>query len=184
MRLTKLLSTIQNGICQVVIPYICKAICFGVLEKSKGMYAIWTWYSCRDVFHADFPESNHIFVYHKGHAVNKLKSFLTNIEKNLLIDDNSSIFKTSRKSVSLIIISEFWQEPMHFSLLTLLLRYGIEYNKIKFNPDENIKCSMLSETQEALKLFFSGKTEYTGSKIGWYEQFSGKTKTECMKYLN
>ena len=80
MRLTKLLNTIDNGVCQAIIPYICKNTCFGILEKHKGMYAVWTWYSCRDVFHADFPESNHLFVYHRGHNLTKLKKYLNNID--------------------------------------------------------------------------------------------------------
>jgi hypothetical protein len=184
MQLTKLLSTIENGVCQAIIPYVCKTICFGVLEKNKGMHAVWTWYSCRDVFHADFPESNHLFVYHKGHSLKKIKLFLSDIEEKLGIDDRSSIFKTVRKSACLIVISEFWQNHMNFSLLTLLLRYGVEYNKIKFDPDAPIKCSMLSETQEALRLFFSGKTEYHGNKDGWYEQFAGISTQNALKYLH
>ena len=183
MRLTKLLGTIENGVCQAIIPYICKNICFGVLEKNKGVDAVWTWYSCRDVFHGDFPESNHIFIYHKGHSFTKLKKFLGNLEDQLQIDDKSTVFKTVRKSASLIILSEFWHDNMNFSLLTILLRYGIDYKKTNFNIKDTIKCKMLKETMEALKYFFEGHTEYIGDKSGWHEQFADLSVEEVGKYL-
>ena len=184
MRLTKLLNIIENGVCTAIIPYICKNICFGVLEKNKGMNAVWTWYSCRDVFHDDFPESNHIFIHHKGHTLTKLKKFLADIEDRLGLDDKSTVCKTVRKSACLIILSEFWQNHMNFSLLTLLLRTGIQEKMIVFDPAKKIKCEMLRETLPALQLFFEGKCEYSGTKSGWHEQFAGLNKQNALKYLS
>jgi len=183
MRLTKLLNTIENGVCQAIIPYICKNICFSVLERNKGIDAVWTWYSCRDVFHEDFPESNHIFIFHKGHSLMKLKKFLNEVERQLNIDDMSTIYKTVRKTTSLIILSEFWQNHMNFSLLTILLRYGIVNKKTLFNLEKIKQCKMLEDTHEALRLFFEGRTEYSGDKSGWYEQFADLNREEASKYL-
>jgi len=184
MRLTKLLNTIEDGVCTAIIPYICKNICFGILEKNKGMNAVWTWYSCRDVFHDDFPESNHIFVYHKGQTLHKFKKFLANIEHQLGLDDKSTVYKTVRKSACLVVLSEFWHNHMNFSLLTLLLRFGIQSKKIDFDPNKKIKCQILQETQPALQAFFQGNCEYNGNKSGWHEQFAGMDKATALKYLS
>jgi hypothetical protein len=148
------------------------------------MYAVWTWYSCRDVFHADFLESNHMFVYHKGHSLLKLRKYLNNIESLLQIDDKSTFYKTVRKSASLIILSEFWYDQMAFNLLTILLRHGIDHRKVLFDPNKKSTCGLINETHEAIKLFFGGKTHYNGDKVGWHEQFAGLSKSEAEKYLN
>lgn len=183
MQLSKLMSMIHNGVCQVIIPYSCKHICFGAIEKHKNIYAVWSWYSCRDIFHTDFPVSTHIFIYHKGYSATRMRKFLQTIENNLNLSNPSVIYKTVRKSVSLIILSDFWHEKMKFSLFTLLMRYGIDYNLINFDLQQTIKCGMLHDTLPALQLFFSGLTEYTGSKSGWFEQFERLNKNACMKYL-
>lgn len=183
MRLSVLKRYLKDNFCDVAIPYMCKDVCFGVMEKTKSTYAVCTWYSCRDVFHDDFPLTNHIFVCHKNFSGNKLTKFINNVEKKLGLQRLSSYYKTYRTHASLFVLSDFWHDEMRLSLLTLLLRYSILNKKIDLDLTKNIKCKMLKDTLPALKYFFAGNTSYIGNKTGWYDQFADLKTEEVCKYF-
>lgn len=184
MRLSILKKFITGDYCDVIIPYICRGVCFGVLEKNKNVYAVWTWYSCRDVFHDDFPLTNHIFLYHKNYSSKKVIKFLHHIEAILKIENKTKIYKTQKTYVSLLLLADFWHQEMRLSLLTLLLRYCIIEKKIKFEITKKIKCNMVKETLPAIEVFLSGRNTYNGNKNGWHEQFAGLDYEQSIKYFD
>jgi len=171
MRLNTIYNLINDDICDALIPYSCKSICYGLLERNKNMLAVWTWYSCRDVFHDDFPTFNHIFIYHKNYSGKRLFNFMSNLEDRLQIKNKTKYFKTSKKYASLFILSKFWDDEMKLSLLTLLIRYAVREKRLKFDEKKKIKCNMVKETLPSIKYFLDGYTEYNGTKSGWHEQF-------------
>ena len=171
MRLNTLHNLISGDICDALIPYNCKSICYGLLERNKNMLAVWTWYSCRDVFHDDFPTFNHIFIYHKNYSGKRLYNFIINVEDRLGLKNKTKYYKTCKKHASLFILSKFWDEEMKLSLLTLLIRYAVKEKRLKFDEKKNIKCDMIKDTIGAILYFLEGNTEYTGIKSGWHEQF-------------
>lgn len=183
MRLSIIKRYIIDDYCDVAIPYMCKDVCFGVLEKSKADYAVCTWYSCRDVFHDDFPLINHIFVCHKNFTGKKVLSFLHDVENQLGIKEKSKYYKTHKTHASLFVLAEFWHDEMYLSLLTLLLRYSVMNKKIKFDLSKKLKCKMLEETLPALQCLFLENKEYIGNKTGWHDLFANVKGSEMHKYF-
>jgi len=178
-----LLQFVKNNICEIPILYHCINIAFSVAEDFKNRICVPCWYDCREIFHADYPKANHIFVNHKKQKYTKLKSFIESIESILNIKNKSMIIKTGRKTATLIVLSPFWKNEINFSLLTLLIRVAVYKNFDTYNKDIFCHCKYLNETKNAVNLFMSGCTNYVGKEKGWYGQFKHMTKSKCKKLL-
>lgn len=185
MKITKhvLESLISNDVCEIPILYHCENIAFGVAEEFRSKICVACWYDCREIFHADYPKPNHIFINHKKHKNTNLIKFLHSIEDLLGLKKPSKVYKTVRKTATLIVLNSFWKDKMRFSLLTLLLRASIYFNISQFSKRLFEVCKYLHDTKNAVNIFFNGRTCYTGDKAQWHKQFKYKTIEECKKML-
>ena len=176
-------SYIENEICEIPILYHCENIAFSVAEDFRSKVCVPCWYDCREIFHADYLKPNHVFINHKNVKTQHVDNFLKSVENKLNIKKGSKVFKTARKTATIIFLSSFWRNKMRFSLLTLILRVGV-YNKLEYYDSKIFKkCKYLHDTRSAVRLFFQGYTNYEGNKNNWHEEFSYKTIAECKKKL-
>ena len=61
---------------------------------------------------------------------------------------------------------------MKRSLLTILLRCGVKYNRKQDNFEDAVfSCAYTQNTRYAVQRFLDGFTKYTGKSNGWYNQF-------------
>lgn len=169
------------------------------VTPSDGYFAIQPnekeqihWDHCREQFAARFLKNITGFFF--THPVSKdedIANFLTKFEK--VCHDgkyNFSIFsKTNKPNVLWIEVSKFWLDcTMRKSLLTLLLRCGVNYDSKKDNFEdalfsENYKENFyLRQTKEAVLRFMFGFYEFTGPELedkfqtsvikhGWKQEF-------------
>lgn len=181
--LRHLRKNIKNNICVVPIMFYGKGTSFSLAENYKDDICVVSWYVCREVFHDDFPTSNHLFINHKVGEHNNLHRFIVDLENKLGLDKSSEIFKTNRKTVTLMFLSDFWKSRIMFSLLTLFIRFSIENKQSSFSLSSLRKCKYLCETIPAIMLLLDGKSHYKGKKGSWYDQFCGLNSQDCAKYL-
>ena len=73
-------KNIKNNICVLPIMFYGKGISFGIAENYREDICVVSWYSCREVFHDDYPFSNHIFINHSIGAHNLLCNFVNDLE--------------------------------------------------------------------------------------------------------
>jgi hypothetical protein len=180
----KINEFIKDGICEIPILYSNPNIAFSLAEDFKKRICVPCWYDCREIFHADYPKGNHIFVNHKKNNNNRLSSFLQSVESLLNIKKKSKYFKTVRKTGTLFILSSFWNKPIRFGLLTLLLRAAAYYNLSLYSDRVFKICKYLFDTKNAVKLFMAGSHEYKGQMYSWYKQFKYLSIKECKKLLH
>jgi hypothetical protein len=174
---------LKNDICEIPILYSNPNIAFSIAEDFKGRVCVPCWYDCREIFHADYPRANHIFVNHKKTNCGKIENFLLSIEDMLGISKKSKYYKTGRKTVSMFLLSSFWNNEIRFTLLTLLLRTAGYYNMSKYNNRIFSRCKYLSETKNAVNIFMDGNFKYNGNMYSWYKQFKHLSIKECKKLL-
>ncbi len=157
------------------------------LESENGL----KWDHCREKFAAKFDETiNGFYLSHELNAGRNVASFFHKFESIINCNTNikfSRYKKTSRNTILWIEPSKFWVDcHMKRSLLTLLVRCGMNYDYKKDNFDDalfgNYKESQyLRETKSAVLRFMFGFTKFTGSlsdkpyatviKHGWREEF-------------
>jgi len=185
LKITKnvLMQFVKNEVCEIPILYNCCNIAFSVAEDFRSRVCVPCWYDCREIFHADYPNPNHIFVNHKKHKFQKLKTFIESLEKSLRIKNKSKTFKTAKKTALLVVLSPYWRDKCLFGLFTLLIR-AAAYNQIEeFNISIINSCKYLHDTRNALRMLAEGRSKYVGDHDSWYKQFKGKTIEECKKLL-
>jgi hypothetical protein len=178
-----LLEQVVNNICYVPIMHSAKPVAFGMAEKYKDEICLVSWYTCREVFHDNYPTSNHLFVLHENGQGKVLKKFIHDIENRFGIFNHTEVFNTYRKNCSLILLNQFWKKKLQFSLFTLLVRHCLKYNRTKFSLEDIAKCDFLKDTKPALSLMLNGKMCYCGRKSSWYDQFKGLNLEQSAKYL-
>jgi len=180
----KIKEFVKNDICEIPILYSNPNIAFSIAEDFKKRICVPCWYDCREIFHADYPKANHIFVNHKKNNNNRLASFLFSIEKLIGVYKKSKYYKTVRKTGSLFILSSFWKTPLRFSLLTFLLRAAAYYNLNSYSNKVFNYCKYLNDTKNAVKMFMDGKVNYEGQMYSWYKQFKYLSIKDCEKLLS
>lgn len=176
-------SYIKNGICEIPILYHCENVAFGVAEDFRSKVCVPCWYDCREIFHADYPKPNHFFLNHKRQKNVHVAEFLFSIEKELGLKTRSLIYKTVRKTATLVVLNRFWKDEMRFSLLTLLLRAAIYFNLGVYSKRVFEVCKYLADSRNAVNMFFEGRVNYDGSETQWHKVFKYKTIAECKKLL-
>ena len=82
-------SYIENEICEIPILYHCENIAFSVAEDFRSKVCVPCWYDCREIFHADYPKPNHVFINHKNVKTQHIDNFLKSVENKLNIKKNS-----------------------------------------------------------------------------------------------
>lgn len=174
---------VKNDVCEIPILYNCCNIAFSVAEEFRDRVCVPCWYDCREIFHADYPKPNHVFINHKKYGYTKIKSFIKSMESELNLQRKSKVYKGVKKTASMVVLSSYWKNPCLFGLFTLIVRTAA-YNQMNLF-DRNIikKCKYLHETRNAFNILFDGRVKYTGSHASWYKQFRRKTVEECKKYL-
>jgi len=167
----------------VFFPFLVFRNAFSVAKKVKTKLVAEQFYTCREVFHDDFPYYNNILISTKSCKYEKLKNVFLFIENKLCLESLSNIYYTQRKNVYYVKLSKFWQNKMRFNLLTLLLRSGMKKTNIITIESFCRSNQYLKETEPALNLFFSGRTKYKGKAKTWYSQFKNMSHEECYKFL-
>ena len=184
-KLTKrqIIESVKKDICEIPILYKCPNIAFSVAEDFKNRICVPCWYDCREIFHADYPISNHIFINHNKKAASRIVKFVNSMESKLGLRTKTKVYKTVKKTATLLILSPFWKEKIKFSLLTLLIRAAIYNRFINFDISLCKYCTYLNATKNAVKLFFSGRKIYLGDSISWYAEFKYKKLKDCEELL-
>lgn len=178
-----LLKNIENKICTIPILFSGKGICFGSAERYREEICVVSWYNCREVFHDDYPLSNHLFVNYNSKSFFILEKYIETLESLLKIENKSEFYRTNRKPCMMIILSNFWKKKIKFTLLTLLIRFCLKYEKSTFELNDLKKCSLLKDTIPAISLLLDGKIKYFGKNYSWYDQFKLLNFEESSKYL-
>lgn len=148
------------------------------------------WDHCREQFAAKFTDVSKPGFYF-SHPANKgvdIANFLAKFEHITFTQPVSSFSLTNRENVLWVQVASFWM-PCHIkrSLLTILLRCGINYDSAKDNFDDALfgdykESFYLKETRSAVLRFMFGFTEFSGRlpvetfqasiiKYGWREEF-------------
>jgi hypothetical protein len=151
------------------------------------------WDYCREKFAVRFNELTTGFYFSHPPCLGEgIAAFLIKFEKIVALDEEiiiSNFSKTDKDTILWIEPSEFWKKcAIKRSLLTILVRCGINYDPKKDNFDEVLfseKYSQniyLRETRSALLRFMFGFTKFVGTiprpgfhitidKHGWREEF-------------
>lgn len=177
-------KNIKNNMCILPIMFYGKGISFSLAESYKKEICVVNWYPCREIFHDDYPISNHLFVNHGSGDFNTICKFLQNVENIFGLEHKCEIYKTNRKTASLIVLGRFWKSRIMFTLLTLLVRFCLNNKKRVLNLKDVEKCKYLQTTYFAIQLLMEGKVRYNGRRASWYEQFCDLSLEESMKYLS
>lgn len=184
-----------------------KAEIFGEVKVINGLYgtppagqfALETlasphWDHCREQFLGKMKNDLQGFYFsHGANQSENIAYFLAKFEEILEITDFSSFQKTNISTILWVIPSKFWMNcVLKKSLLTLLLRVGINYNPETNNFDEALfsdgfaENKYARETKNAIMRFLFGFTEYRGTipgsdctwdggstlmKHGWHAEF-------------
>lgn len=147
------------------------------------------WDHCREQFAAKYksPVANFYFA-HPPDKGNDIAEFLTKFENVCGIENFSLFRKTNKKIILWVEPSKFWLNCfIKRSLLTLIIRCGINYDTEKDNFDDCLfgdykECLFLKETKLAVLRFMFGFTKWTSEmpdtpyvasiiKHGWREEF-------------
>lgn len=158
------------------------------LESDELKVPVWD--HCREQFASKFTESATGLYYsvytNRGEDV---AEFLFKCEELIgFKEEKSSFCKTDKSTIIWIQASKFWMNcQMKRSLLTVILRCGLNYNSDIKNFDEalfsdNFKENKWArETKSAVLRFFFGFTKWLGVekqytpfmalKHGWHEEF-------------
>lgn len=146
------------------------------------------WDHCREQFAAKFVDAPGFYFSHPEHKGRDVANFLSKFEYIVGIQPVSSFAETNKDVVLWVNVSPFWIPCWtKRSLLTILLRCGMNYNSNNDNFDdalfgdykENIYAR---ETRSAILRFMFGFTKFVGQKPadvfqssvvkhGWREEF-------------
>jgi hypothetical protein len=157
------------------------------LDSDPAAYV--HWYHCREQFAVKFIENTIGFYFSHPHGKSfDIGEFITKFESILNIDNISRFAKTEKETVLWIEPSKFWKDcQIKRSLLTLIVRCGINYDSKKDNFDDALfgqykESAYIKETRSAVLRFMFGFTRFTGIiapvmpsatvvKHGWREEF-------------
>jgi hypothetical protein len=145
------------------------------------------WDYCREQFAAKFNEftSGFYFSHPKGKSYDVV-NFFHKFETIVGISEMSTYAKTDKESILWVVPSEFWKDcQMKRSLMTIIIRCGINYDSSKDNFDDALfgdykESVYVKETRSAILRFMFGFTKFTGMlapptstviKHGWREEF-------------
>lgn len=168
----------------ILFPFMVIRNCFSVANKKGNTYISEQFYNCREVFHDDFPRFNNILISTQKYKCKRLVSLFDLIETKLNLKERSKIYLTQRKNVFFISLSNFWNNNIRFSLLTLLIRSGLKIKYLNCLQDLLSHNTYLRQTENAFNLFMDGFTKYYGNNISWYKQFQELDTDSCMKILH
>lgn len=146
------------------------------------------WDHCREQFAAKFTDAKGFYFSHPENKGLDIANFLHKFETIVGFSQPFSIYCETNKDIIIWIeVSSFWLPClMRRSLLTILLRCGINYVTAKDNFDDALfgeyKESIYArETRSAILRFMFGFTEFAGKqaetfqtsviKHGWREEF-------------
>lgn len=146
------------------------------------------WDHCREQFAAKFVDALGFYFSHPEHKGRDVANFLSKFEQIVGIHPVSSFAETNKNVVLWVNVSPFWISCwLKRSLLTILLRCGINYNSDQDNFDDalfgNYKENIyVRETKSAVLRFMFGFTKFVGKnpinvfqssivKHGWREEF-------------
>lgn len=150
------------------------------ITSSLGQFALEpdinktiSWDHCREQFLGKMNVDMKGFYFsHQSHKSEDVAIFLKTIEKILEINIEEISFskfcKTDKDHIMWIEPSSFWMDCiLKKSLLTLLLRVSLNFDKIKNNFDECIfgeysENKLLKETKSAFVRFMFGFTKFDG----------------------
>lgn len=176
-------------------------------EPPKGVH----WDHCREQFAAKFTESVTGFYFsHPKDKGEDVAAFIVTFESIVALNCSQNIpplslfGKTEKDTILWMQPSRFWTECyMKRSLLTALLRCGMNYSVQKNNFDEALfseqfkETVYLRETKPAVLRFMFGFTKYVGPvtyststgpyasicKHGWREEFKSLDNSTIRKRL-
>lgn len=170
----------------IVGPYQPEVGAFG-LRTQKGI----TWYTCREQFHLATnrrKDKSFFFAVNRnrfpgealaGHP--KVAEFLIELETRLGLETRCVLTDTDSPTLIHADPGGWWGGGMRFSLFSILLRAGLNYNgDVEAVLRTHPYCS---RTQEAIKRFFAGYTCYTGSTGMWFNKFYNKSKEVVERLL-
>lgn len=148
------------------------------------------WDHCREQFAAKFTDASRpgFFFSHPDSKGVDIANFLTKFEHITFVEPVSSFAHTNRENILWVQVAPFWMPCLiKRSLLTILLRCGINYDSKKDNFDDALfgeykESCYLKETRSAVLRFMFGFTEFSGRvpvetfqssiiKYGWREEF-------------
>lgn len=157
------------------------------LEFKNGKEVRWDY--CREQFACKFTEKTEGFFFSHPHGkIYDVGEFLTKFEFIVGINQTTIFCESGKTNITWIEPANFWKNCfMKRSLLTLLLRCGMNYDVSKDNFDDALfgsykECDYIKETKLAVIRFMFGFTQFTGRvffdttgtliKHGWREEFS------------
>ena len=176
---------------------------FGEIRKFKchvqpppGNYALDSeppkdvhWDHCREQFAAKFNELTPGFYF--SHPLGKshdIGEFIAKFETIIGLSELTTYSHTEKNSVLWVVPAKFWSDcQIKRSLMTILLRCGVNYDISKDNFDDALfgdykETIYVKETRSAMLRFMFGFTKFTGTlnpitnsssviKHGWREAF-------------
>lgn len=167
----------------ILFPFMVIRNCFSVANKKGNTYISEQFYNCREVFHDDFPKFNNILISTQKYKCKRLISLFDLIETKLNLKKKSKIYLTQRKNVFFVILNNFWNDNIRFSLLTLLIRSGLKIKDLNCLQDLLSHNTYLRQTENAFLFFMDGFIKYDGDNSSWYKQFHNLDADSCMKIL-
>lgn len=163
---------------------------YGLISHNKN-YIFWV--DCREDF-ANYLTSSHLYgLYHARKFLfitnhpERVRDFIAEFEERLKITKKTKILPTDKDNIVLVKPSEFWETPVNHSLLTILLRAGNLYKKIKGECTEKsfkkaLKHDYLVKTKKAVNRFIKGHTKYNGKEFaGWVDHFKRGNEKDLVK---
>lgn len=167
------------------------------------------WHHCREQFAAEYCEGIAGFFFsHASRKGEDVANFLVKFESILSLPDlktpypYSTFSKTNKQTILWVEASRFWRLcQMRRSLLTVILRCGLNYDTAADNFDEALFAEKFikqneyaRDTRPALLRFMFGFTKFTGVfpavgsytsvlKHGWAEEFKKKDESTIRRLL-
>jgi hypothetical protein len=167
--------------------HVCPPVGSYALESEPPKDVRWD--NCLEQFAAKFKDNTIGFYFsHLSGKSLDIGSFLTKFENILNIKDTSFFSKTEKQNILWIEPSDFWKNcQIKRSLLTIIIRCGMNYNFEKDNFDDALfgqykETVYVKETRSAILRFMFGFTKFNGTiksiipkatviKHGWREEF-------------
>lgn len=145
-----------------------------------------TWHRCREQFASKFTSETEGFYFGHTHGASiAVASFIAKTEHILSIANKfekySQFSLTNRPYAVWIQPSEFWKVcQIRRSLLTILLRCGIQYDVEKDNYEAALKSDKYAlETQKAIRRFLFGYTKFNKPEQVVYSSYTGWRELFC-----
>ncbi len=158
-------------------------------DQWRPVYKTFTagkWESCRESFQYRYNEDHFKEVMFKTTFPGRTEAFLEMTQDKIGLKDKDrlTVHKTQYKQVVLIKLSEWWQVPMRFNLLTILLRASRNYTITRGDFWGTLENNRYLGNQEAFTRFMDGYTVYKGKRIGkGWRSMLGSKKGESLEKL-